>query len=54
MFCSEGNPTTLLVTNTAGRRRKTEKQFATAEIALAWCRANLVMLVYLPVALERN
>ena len=54
LFFNEGNPVALLVTNRAGRRKATARPFATAEAALGWCRANSAVLVYAPVALERN
>ena len=54
LFCNEGNPTTMLVTNRAGRRKATPMTFPQAEAALAWCRHNGAMLVYCPVALDRN
>ena len=54
MFYSEGNPAAMLVTNRAGRRKSSTMTFATAEAALAWCRHSGAMMVYCPVALDRN
>ena len=54
MFVNEGNPLAMLVTNKAGRRNIGHLQMATAEAALAWCRKNMTMLVYLPIRLEAN
>jgi len=54
IFYTEGNPIALLVTNRAGRRKASTQPFASAEAALAWCRGNAAILVYCPVALERN
>lgn len=54
MFYNEGSPTAVLVMNRAGRRKATSMNFPQAEAALAWCRANGAMLIYCPVALERN
>ncbi len=54
LFCNEGNPVAMLLTNKAGRRRQTFKQFPQAEAALAWCRSSGVMMIYCPVALDRN
>jgi hypothetical protein len=49
LFCSQGNPLALLITNTGGQRRVGSKKFATAEDALAWCRKNATTLVYFAV-----
>jgi hypothetical protein len=54
LFCNEGNPVALLVTSRAGRRKAVGRRFATAEAALAWCRRSSAVLLYFPVALERN
>ena len=56
MFFNEGNSLpAMLVTNKSGRRKVRSLEMATAEAALAWCRANLAMLVYMPTArLEAN
>jgi hypothetical protein len=54
LLITEGNPSALLVTNRAGKRRTTSKTFAQAADALAWCRAAGAMLVYCPAAHGRN
>ena len=54
MFYQEGNTTALLVTNRLGRRSKKPMPFPKAEAALAWCRSNGSMLVYSPLARNRN
>ena len=54
LFCNEGNPVAMLLTNIAGKRQTTTKRFPRAEAALAWCRNSGVLMVYCPVALERN
>ena len=54
LFVNEGNPAAMLVTNRAGRRRISSKEFPAADSALAWCRHNGAMMVYSPVALDRN
>ena len=48
MFVNEGNPSAMLVTNKAGRRKIGGMTMPTAEAALAWCRSNGAMMVYLP------
>jgi hypothetical protein len=54
MFYQEGNTTAMLVTNRLGRRKATAMPFPQAEAALAWCRSNGSMLVYSPLARNRN
>jgi hypothetical protein len=54
LLVNEGNPVALLVTNRAGKHRTTTKTFPQAEAALAWCRTSGTMMVYCPLALERN
>ena len=55
LFVNEGNPVAMLVTSlSSGQRRTKSMTFATAEAALAWSRQNVAMMVYCPVALERN
>jgi len=54
MFYTEGNPLALLMTSKAGRRNVGNMRMPTAEAALAWCRKNMFMLVYMPYAVERN
>ena len=54
LFVNEGNPVGMLVTNKGGRLKTSELEFKTAEAALAWCRHSAAMMVYCPVALERN
>ena len=54
MFFNEGNPVAMLVTVKAGRRKVGKMKMATAEAALAWCRANLAMLVYMPINLQHG
>lgn len=54
MFYKEGNTTALLVTNRLGRRSAKAMPFPKAETALAWCRSNGSMLVYTPLARNRN
>ncbi|MCX6896281.1 MAG: hypothetical protein NTZ16_12450 [Verrucomicrobia bacterium] len=54
VFCNEGNPVSMLLTNRAGRRSEKPLKLATAEAAVAWCRKNGAMLIYFPVALDRN
>ena len=54
LFVNEGNPVAMLVIHTAGRHRTAAMKFPQAEAALAWCRHNAAMLIYCPVALERN
>ena len=54
LIYSEGNPVSLLMTNRSGKRRTTTKTFPQAEAALAWCRHSGAMMVYCPVALDRN
>ena len=54
LFCNEGNPVAVLLTNRAGKRRTTTMNFPQAEAALAWCRDSGAVLVYCPVALDRN
>jgi len=54
LFCNEGNPIAMLLTNRAGRRQTAQRRFASAEAALSWCRRSSAVLVYFPVALERN
>ena len=54
LFCNEGNPVAVLLTNRAGTRKQKPMTFPQAEAALAWCRHNGAMLVYCPVALDRN
>ena len=51
---TEGNPSALLITNKMNRRTTKAMQFATAELALAWCRANLAMMIYLSADPARN
>ncbi len=48
LFCNEGNPTAMLLTNTAGRRKTSIHKFITAEAALAWCRETATMMIYCP------
>ena len=45
MFVEESNPVAVLLTNRAGRRKKTKFKFASAEAALTWCRTHGVMMV---------
>jgi hypothetical protein len=54
LFCNEGNPTAMLVTNAAGNRSSDPKRFNTPARALAWCRQHAVMMVYMPVNLAGN
>ncbi len=54
MFYTEGNPAAILVSNKFGRRTSKAMQFTTADRALAWCRKNLTVLVYLSVNLQGN
>jgi hypothetical protein len=54
LFFNEGNATAILVTNQAGRRSADPKRFTTPARALAWCRRQAVMMVYLPVNLSGN
>jgi hypothetical protein len=54
IFCSEGNPICLLVTNKGGIRQSDKLRFPTAELALAWCRQNGSNLFYTPLRLEVN
>jgi hypothetical protein len=54
MFYTEGNPAAVLVTDTAGRMKKANMEFATAEAALGWCRQNGANLFYMPVNLQAN
>ena len=49
MYYNEGNPVALLVVNKAGRRTETHKTFPRAEGAMAWCRDNATILIYMPV-----
>jgi hypothetical protein len=53
LFCNEGNPVAVLVTNT-GKPRTKPMKFAQAEAALAWCRSSGAILVYCPVSPSRN
>ena len=46
LFCNEGNPVAMLVSNKAGRRRLRAMNFPQAEAALAWCRSHEAVLVY--------
>ena len=54
LFLNEGNPTSMLLTSKKNVRRAKSMTFADPGAALAWCRAGGVMMVYCPVALERN
>ena len=54
LFCSEGNPIAMLVTNKKGRHNVGRMKFPAAEAALVWCRRNGVALVYFPVNPDRN
>ena len=54
IYYVEGNPVALLITNKLGRMAESKMRFATAELALAWCRKNLATLVYLSVNLQSN
>ena len=54
MFYNEGNPAAMLVMNKGGRRQISTMEFPKAEVALAWCRQRGVILVYIPVNLDRN
>jgi hypothetical protein len=54
LFCNEGNPVAMVITNGAGRRRITSMKFAKAEAALAWCRLHGATMVYHPIAPARN
>ena len=54
MFYTEGNPFAALVKNLGGRHDSTMMNFKTAEGALAWCRQNGAMLVYMPVNLAHG
>ncbi|MBN8246235.1 MAG: hypothetical protein J0L84_02185 [Verrucomicrobia bacterium] len=48
VFYTEGQASGILVTNRGGRRRQQILRLATAEAALAYCRANAAALLYLP------
>lgn len=48
VFVSAGTPGAILVTNTAGRRRRKTLRVANAHAALDWCQTHAAMLVYLP------
>jgi len=55
LFVNEGNPVAeLVISQPNGQRRLKSMTFTTAEAALAWSRQNVAMMVYCPVALERN
>ena len=54
LFCNEGNPTAMLLTNKSGRRNQKPMNFPQAEAALAWCRSHGAVLIYLPSDLARN
>jgi hypothetical protein len=54
VFCTEGNPVAMVVTNRAGRRRISSRNFPQAEAALAWCRHNGATMVYSPIVPDRN
>ena len=48
LFCSEGNPTAMLLTNTAGNHQFSPKQFPEIEAALAWCHRTATIMIYCP------
>lgn len=48
VFIVEGIPSATMVTRTGRRRTESHRNFATPEAALAWCRQNHAILVYLP------
>lgn len=48
LFFTEGQSVGILVENRGGRRRSQTLSLATAEAALAYCRANAAALLYLP------
>ena len=48
LFITEGNPTALLVKTNGFKRQSGVMKMATAEAALAWCRAHAAMLIYTP------
>lgn len=54
MIVNEGNPVAMLVTNTGGQRNTGGMRMPNAEAALTWCRKNAAMLIYLPLATDRN
>jgi hypothetical protein len=54
LFCYEGNPTAMLLTNEAGHHSTDPKRFATPARALAWCLQHAIMMVYMPVNLTGN
>ena len=54
LFYNEGRTTAVLVENKGGQHSAVDMAFSTAELALGWCRASGAMLVYCPIALERN
>ena len=54
MFYTEGNPIALLVSRKAGRQAAGAKPVKSALAALTWCKANGVVLIYLPVPLNQN
>jgi hypothetical protein len=54
LFFNEGNPVAILVTRRVGQQKAINRRFDSGEAALAWCRRNTAILVYCPVALERN
>jgi hypothetical protein len=48
VFIVEGISTATMVTRAGRRRTESHIRFSTPEAALAWCRQNHVVLVYLP------
>ncbi|MCW5560067.1 MAG: hypothetical protein KIT22_19800, partial [Verrucomicrobiae bacterium] len=48
LFFTEGQSVGILVTNHRGRRQAQAISMATAEAALAYCRAHAAALLYLP------
>jgi hypothetical protein len=54
MFCSEGNPICIFVTNKGGIHKRQKMRFPSAEPALAWCRENGSKLFYTALRLDAN
>lgn len=54
MFVNEGNPVAMLLVNKSGHRNFGAMKMPTAIAALAWCRTNGAVLVYLPFNADQN
>ena len=54
LIVNEGIHTAILITNRSGQMKESTRRFPSPELALAWCRAKAVKMIYLPTAWVMN